>query len=194
MKEIRVAILGNVDSAKSTLVSTITYKILDDGRGSAREKVFKHKHEKETGRTSSISFRYVKINEEKYITFIDLAGHEKYLKTTIQGLNGGLADYAILVIGANMGVLKMTREHLGIIKALNVPFFVVITKLDICPPNVLERTEREITRIIKSSFKKDLVLLDEFGKNRYNPENKEVINYFKISNVTGSGLDYFRQL
>tara|TARA_B110001469_G_C9624261_1_gene311425 strand:+ start:586 stop:1806 length:1221 start_codon:yes stop_codon:yes gene_type:complete len=193
MKEIRVAILGNVDSAKSTLVSTMTYKILDDGRGSAREKVFKHKHEKETGRTSSISFRYVKINEEKYITFIDLAGHEKYFKTTIQGLNGGLADYAILVIGANMGVLKMTKEHLGIIKALNVPFFVVITKLDICPPNVLERTEREITRIIKSSFKKDLVLLDEFGKNRYNPENKEVINYFKISNVTGSGLDYFRQ-
>jgi len=193
MKEIRVAILGNVDSAKSTLVSTITYKILDDGRGSAREKVFKHKHEKETGRTSSISFRYVKINEEKYITFIDLAGHEKYLKTTIQGINGGLADYAILVIGANMGVLKMTREHLGIIKALNVPFFVVITKLDICPPNVLERTEREITRIIKSSFKKDLVLLDESGENRYNPENKEVINYFKISNVTGSGLDYFRK-
>jgi small GTP-binding protein len=193
MKEIRVAILGNVDSAKSTLVSTMTYKILDNGRGSAREKVFKHKHEKETGRTSSISFRYVKINEEKYITFIDLAGHEKYFKTTIQGLNGGLADYAILVIGANMGVLKMTKEHLGIIKALNVPFFVVITKLDICPPNVLERTEREITRIIKSSFKKDLVLLDESGENRYNPENKEVINYFKLSNVTGSGLDYFRK-
>ena len=193
MKEIRVAILGNVDSAKSTLVSTMTYKILDNGRGSAREKVFKHKHEKETGRTSSISFRYVKINEEKYITFIDLAGHEKYFKTTIQGLNGGLADYAILVIGANMGVLKMTKEHLGIIKALNVPFFVVITKLDICPPNVLERTEREITRIIKSSFNKDLVLLDETGGNRYNPENKEVINYFKLSNVTGSGLDYFRK-
>ena len=29
-------------------MSTITYKILDNGRGSAREKVFKHKHEKET--------------------------------------------------------------------------------------------------------------------------------------------------
>ena len=70
MKEIRVAILGNVDSAKSSLVSTITYKILDDSRGSARGKVFKHKHEKETGRTSSISFMYVKINEEKYITLL----------------------------------------------------------------------------------------------------------------------------
>ena len=74
MREIRIAILGNVDSAKTTLVSTITNKILDDGRGFARAKVFKHKHEQETGRTSSISFRYVKVNEEKYISFIDLMG------------------------------------------------------------------------------------------------------------------------
>ena len=66
MEEIRIAVLGNVDSAKTTLVSTITNKILDDGRGLARSKVFKHKHEKDTGRTSSISFKYVKINEEKY--------------------------------------------------------------------------------------------------------------------------------
>ncbi len=192
MKEIRVAILGNVDSGKSTLVSTITYKEKDDGRGSAREKVFKHKHEKETGRTSSISFRYVRISDEKYITFLDLAGHEKYFKTTIQGLNGGLADYAVLVVGANMGVLKMTREHLGIIKALKIPFFIVITKIDICPDNVLERTEREIGRIIEKNFKKKLVLLDEKESNIYDSFNSDTINYFKLSNVSGLGLDYFR--
>jgi len=192
MQEIRIAILGNVDSGKSTLVSTVTYKINDDGRGSAREKVFKHKHEKETGRTSDISYRYMKINENKYVTFIDLAGHEKYFKTTIQGLNGGLADYALLVVGANMGVLKMTREHLGIIKALKVPFFVVITKTDICPPNILDRTVNEISRIISRNFKKELVLLDENLNNRFNPDDQETVNYFKISNVSGQGLDYFR--
>ena len=155
MEEIRIAVLGNVDSAKTTLVSTITNKILDDGRGLARSKVFKHKHEKDTGRTSSISFKYVKINENKYITFIDLAGHEKYFKTTIHGINGGLADHAILVVGANMGVLRMTKEHLGIIKALNIPFSIVITKIDICPENVYERTYNEISKIIKRNFKKD---------------------------------------
>ena len=30
MKEIRIAVLGNVDSAKTTLVSTLTNKILDE--------------------------------------------------------------------------------------------------------------------------------------------------------------------
>ncbi len=184
MEEIRIAILGNVDSAKTTLVSTLTNKILDDGRGLARSKVFKHKHEQETGRTSSISFRYMRINDNKYISFIDLAGHEKYFKTTVHGLNGGLADYAVLVIGSNMGVLKMTREHLGIIKALNIPFFVVLTKIDICPENVLERTEREITRLIKKNFKKEVT--EDFN------DTSNKVKMFKLSNVTGVGLDSLR--
>jgi small GTP-binding protein len=185
MKEIRIAVLGNVDSAKTTLVSTLTNKILDDGRGFARSKVFKHKHEQETGRTSSISFKYMKISDEKYISFIDLAGHEKYFKTTVHGLNGGLADYAVLVIGSNMGVLKMTREHLGIIKALNIPFFIVLTKIDICPENVLERTKNEITRLINKNFKKQITEdITDTDKNK--------VKLFKLSNVTGNGLDTFR--
>tara|TARA_B100000123_G_C25737528_1_gene432208 strand:- start:1678 stop:2880 length:1203 start_codon:yes stop_codon:yes gene_type:complete len=189
--------MGNVDSAKSTLISTITNRILDDGRGSARKKVFKHKHEQETGRTSDISFRYIKVNENKYVTFIDLAGHEKYFKTTIHGINGGLADYAILLVGANMGVLKMTREHLGIIKALQIPFCVVLTKIDICPKNVLERTRREITKIIKRNFNRDLVLqknecLESIDKSFEKLNLNEELKMFELSNVTGEGLDYFR--
>lgn len=194
MEEIRICVMGNVDSAKSTLISTLTNKILDDGRGLARKKVFKHKHEQESGRTSDISFKYMKVNQEKYITFIDLAGHEKYFKTTIKGINGGLADFAIILVGANMGVLKMTKEHLGIIKALKIPFCVALTKIDICPEHVLERTTREISRIINRNFNKELVLQDPLqtiNLTAFNP--KEPIKMFRISNVTGHGLDCFRQ-
>lgn len=52
--EVRVAIIGNVDSGKSTMVGVMTRSMLDDGRGLARSKVFKHGHEEATGRTSSI--------------------------------------------------------------------------------------------------------------------------------------------
>lgn len=194
MEEIRICVMGNVDSAKSTLISTLTHRILDDGRGLARKKVFKHKHEQESGRTSDISFKYIKVNPEKYITFIDLAGHEKYFKTTIHGINGGLADFAILLIGANMGVLKMTKEHLGIIKALKIPFCVVLTKIDICPEPVLERTTREITRIISRNFSKELVLQSPNQTiNLTTFNSQEPIKMFRISNVTGHGLDSFRQ-
>lgn len=37
--EIRVAIIGNVDSGKSTMVGVLTRSVLDDGRGAARSKV-----------------------------------------------------------------------------------------------------------------------------------------------------------
>ena len=55
-----VAVAGSVDSGKSTLVAILTHgaggaPLLDNGRGSARMAVFRHKHEIESGRTSSIS-------------------------------------------------------------------------------------------------------------------------------------------
>ena len=54
------AVAGSVDSGKSTLVAILTHgaggaALLDNGRGSARMAVFRHKHEIESGRTSSIS-------------------------------------------------------------------------------------------------------------------------------------------
>lgn len=38
-QEVRVAIIGNVDSGKSTMVGVLTRSMLDDGRGLARSKV-----------------------------------------------------------------------------------------------------------------------------------------------------------
>ncbi|CAF3392206.1 unnamed protein product [Rotaria sp. Silwood2] len=52
--EVRVAVTGNVDAGKSTLLGVLTHGMLDDGRGIARQKLFRHKHEAETGRTSSV--------------------------------------------------------------------------------------------------------------------------------------------
>ena len=53
-QEVRVSVLGNVDAGKSTLLSVLTHGQLDDGRGLARQKLFRHKHEIESGRTSSV--------------------------------------------------------------------------------------------------------------------------------------------
>ncbi|XP_076638625.1 GTP-binding protein 1 isoform X2 [Colletes latitarsis] len=113
--EIRVAVVGNVDAGKSTLLGVLTHGELDNGRGLARQKLFRHKHEAETGRTSSVgndilgfdsvgnvvnkpehgSLDWVKICEKssKVITFIDLAGHERYLKTTVFGMTGHAPDF-----------------------------------------------------------------------------------------------------
>ena len=49
---------------------------------------------------------------------------------------------ALLVVGANMGVQVMTREHISIACALQLPIAVVVTKVDICPQPVLKTTRQ----------------------------------------------------
>ncbi len=45
----------------------------------------------------------------KVVTFIDLAGHEKYLKTTIFGMTGHAPDFCMLMVGSNAGIIGMTK-------------------------------------------------------------------------------------
>lgn len=75
---------------------------------------------------------------------MDLCGHEKYLKTTMFGLTGLLPDYAMIIIGLNMGISRMTWEHLGLVFYLKIPFFVVLTKIDLCPDNIYKETINDL--------------------------------------------------
>lgn len=43
----------------------------------------------------------------KVVTLVDLAGHERYFKTTAYGLTGHLPDYACLIVSANNGPLYL---------------------------------------------------------------------------------------
>ena len=86
------------------------------------------------------------------VNLVDLCGHEKYLKTTIVGMVGMVPEYTLIVVGANAGLSKMTKEHLGIALALEIPFFIVITKIDMVDKETLKKTIFEIKKIMKASF------------------------------------------
>ncbi|KDO28424.1 hypothetical protein SPRG_06661 [Saprolegnia parasitica CBS 223.65] len=103
-KQVRVSVIGSVESGKSTLIGVLTRGCLDDGHGLARMQVFRHLHEVEDGRTSSISEQIMGVTKDgkickfntlesrhassiesqshKLVMFSDLAGHERYLKIT----------------------------------------------------------------------------------------------------------------
>ncbi|KAK6638253.1 GTP-binding protein 1 [Polyplax serrata] len=216
--EIRVAVVGNVDAGKSTLLGVLTHGELDNGRGYARQKLFRHKHEQETGRTSSVgndilgfdnkgnvvnnpehgSLDWVKICERssKVITFIDLAGHERYLKTTVFGMTGHAPDFGMLMIGANAGVVGMTKEHLGLALALSVPVFAVVTKIDMCPPNVLQDTLRLLVRVLKSPGCRKVPVMvktaDDVITTATNFVSERLCPIFQVSNVNGENLDLLK--
>ncbi|KAI5457626.1 P-loop containing nucleoside triphosphate hydrolase protein [Mariannaea sp. PMI_226] len=217
--ETRIAVVGNVDAGKSSMLGVLVKGDLDDGRGKARVNLFRHKHEIETGRTSSVGMEIMgfdtkgnvihsdtpgrKLSWEdigkrsaKVITFTDLAGHEKYLRTTVFGLLSSSPNYCLLMVAANNGLIGMSKEHLGIALALNVPVMVVVTKIDICPPNILEETITQITKIMKSPGARKI---PTFIKNREECINtatqfvsQRICPVFLVSNVTGENLDLVR--
>lgn len=54
---------------------------------------------------------------------------ERYFKTTLYGLSGCAPDYVMLMVGGNAGLIGMSKEHLGVALALNVPIAVCVTKV-----------------------------------------------------------------
>ncbi len=141
---------------------------------------------------------WTKIIEEssKVLTFIDLGGHEKYLKTTLFGLTGHQPDYVLLVVGANMGIVGMTKEHLGIALALKVPIIIVITKIDICPEHILKQTLDELTKLLKlpGSNKIPIIIRNEDDAivSSKNLLSRRIAPIFLASSVTGENLDLLK--
>ena len=172
MNSYNISFTGAVDSGKSTLISVLKNNILDDGKGLARTKVVKHNHELISGRTSCVSYNTTTINNNIF-TFIDLAGHEKYLKNTMYGLNLNL-DAMFLIISANNGISVMTKEHFNLTRALQIPIFIIINKVDMCPENVLNNTLNDLSKLVESKIggQKKLYFVEE-NDNIDNLENNQ---------------------
>ncbi len=193
MRELRIAVLGNVDAGKSSLTGVLTKNVLDDGRGYARSLVSQFTHERETGKTSSVTQNFSKDDGGNVVVYIDLAGHEKYLKTTLHGMTGFFPDYAMVVVGGNMGVTDITKEHINVAIALNVPFMIVITKVDIAPAHVMERTKRHIEEIIRDRLKRKTVVYMTDENVETLTQLRRWIPIFTVSNKTGDGIDLLRR-
>ncbi|PWN28593.1 P-loop containing nucleoside triphosphate hydrolase protein [Jaminaea rosea] len=221
--EIRVACVGNVDAGKSTTLGVLTRGGLDDGRGKARVNLFRHKHEIETGRTSSVgmellgltakgehvmsaagskeegrklSWEEVCSRSAKIVNFLDLAGHERYLRTTIGGLTANVPEYGMLMVGANAGLIGMSKEHLGVALALSIPVFITVTKIDMCPPQILEATIKQLTKVLKSpGCRKTPVFVETMEQVvdcALRLSKERICPIFQISNVTGHNIPLLR--
>lgn len=182
VQDVRLCMLGDVGSGKSTLVGVLISGNLDDGKGLARMNVFRHRHEVESGRSSSISRQLLGFDEKgnvtnssanmtgdwqeivqdssKVLTFLDLAGSESYLKTTMFGLVGQSPDYALVAVSALDGLPKMMKEHLGLCLALHIPLFIVLTKADEAPQDRVQATLQALTDMLdKLGLDKKVVVI-----------------------------------
>src|SRR3984885_13598730 len=76
------------------------------------------KEEKARGVTIDLGFAYLPIKDGPVLGFVDVPGHERFVRTMVAGASG--IDFALLVVAADEGLKPQTLEHLAIIDLLGV--------------------------------------------------------------------------
>ncbi len=113
-----VATAGHVDHGKSTLVLALTG--MDPDRFA---------EEKARGLTIDLGFAWTTLPSGRRVTFVDVPGHERFIKNMLAGVGG--IDAALLVVAADEGPMPQTAEHLAILDLLGVERgLVVLSKQD----------------------------------------------------------------
>src|ERR1700757_4248120 len=91
-------------------------------------------------------------NETKLkLGFIDVPGHERFVRNMLAGVGG--MDLVLMVIAADESIKPQTREHFEICRLLSIPRGItVITKADLVDEDTLSVVRMEIEDFVKGSF------------------------------------------
>jgi elongation factor 1-alpha len=211
-----VGTAGHVDHGKSTLVGSLVTGTADDGDGATRAYLDVQPHEVERGLSADLSYAVYGFDDEgpvhvrnpnrkadraevvetsdRLVSFVDTVGHEPWLRTTIRGLVGQKLDYGLLVVAADDGPTRTTREHLGVLLATDLPTIVAITKTDAVSEERVQEVEREVERLLRDVDKSPLrvarhgvdAAIDEIGE--------RVVPIVTTSAITMEGLDTLDEL
>ena len=157
-----IATAGHIDHGKSTLVKAITG--IDTDR---------LPEEKKRGMSIDLGFAYQSLENGRTLGFVDVPGHEKFIKNMLAGVTG--IDFAMLIIAADDGPMPQTVEHLAILDLLGVSDGIVaLTKID----RVSEERLREVTVEISNTIEGTCF---------------EKSDIFPVSSTTSDGVQEIRE-
>src|SRR5258706_2697515 len=152
---------GHVDQGKTARVKALTGVDCD-----------RLKEEKARGVTIDLGFAYLPIEDGRLLGFVDVPGHERFVRTMLAGATG--IDFALLVVAADEGFKPQTMEHLAIVDLLGVgQGLVVLSKADLATPQRLAEVAAELRPAIAGTV-------------------LEAAEALPVSAVTGQGLDALR--
>jgi selenocysteine-specific elongation factor len=162
MKNIIIGTAGHIDHGKTALVGALTG--IDTDR---------LKEEKQRGISIDLGFAHMAISENVRLGFVDVPGHERFIKNMLAGVGG--IDLVLFVIAADESIKPQTREHFDICRLLGLRHgIVVLTKSDLADADLLELVRLEVDEFVRGSFL----------------ENAPVI---AVSSTTGAGIAELRK-
>jgi selenocysteine-specific elongation factor len=157
-----VATAGHVDHGKTLLVKALTGVDTD-----------RLPEEKKRGLTIDLGFAYHDLGNGELTGFVDVPGHEKFIRTMLAGVSG--IDFVVFVVAADDGTMPQTAEHLAIMDQLGIRHGVVaLTKIDRVSPSRVVEVNNEISALISNTSLCDAPIVP-------------------LSAMTGEGIDTLRE-
>ena len=139
MSHFVIGTAGHIDHGKTSLVRSLTGRETD-----------RLTEEKRRGITIELGFAPWTLPNGARASIVDVPGHERLVRTMVAGAAG--LDLAMLVIAADDGVMPQTREHLDILRLLNVTHgLTVITKRDLVDEELLELAIEDIRETLEGT-------------------------------------------
>src|ERR1700693_125232 len=161
MKNIIVGTAGHIDHGKTALVKALTGIDAD-----------RLEEEKRRGITIDIGFAHLQLTPQLRLGFIDVPGHERFVKNMLAGVGG--TDLVLFVIAAEESIKPQTREHFDICRLLGIRNgIIVLTKSDLADPDFIELVRLEADEFVRGSFLEGAPMV-------------------AVSSTTGAGLNELR--
>lgn len=157
-----VATAGHIDHGKTTLVKALTGVDTD-----------RLPEEKARGISIDLGFAYWQPDAATTIGFVDVPGHERFIRNMLAGVCG--IDFVLLIVAADDGVMPQTIEHLHIVDLLDVKRgAAVITKTDRVAPERVAEVCADVRALLADT-------------------ELAAIPVLPVSAVSGAGLDALRK-
>ena len=140
---------GHIDHGKSSLVKRLTG--IDPDRW---------EEEKKRGMTIDIGFAEMTLPSGKLVGFIDVPGHEKFIKNMVAGATG--FGIVLFVVAADDGIMPQSIEHLHIMDSLNIKKgIIVLSKTDLVEDEeLLELLHDDIHEAVTGTFLEDAPIMN----------------------------------
>jgi selenocysteine-specific elongation factor len=131
---------GHIDHGKTAVIHALTG--IDTDRLA---------EEKRRGISIDLGFAHLALPDGRDISFIDVPGHERFVKNMLAGAAGIQA--VLLVVAADESVKPQTREHFDICRLLGIKHgIIVLTKADLASPDQIAETTEDIKTLCAGSF------------------------------------------
>lgn len=129
---------GHIDHGKTSLIRALTGVDTD-----------RLPEEQKRGITIELGFAHLEIPPHRF-GVVDVPGHERFVRNMLAGATG--MDAVLLVVAADDSIKQQTREHLEILKILQLPCGVIaLTKCDLVDADWLDLVEEEVRDLVQGT-------------------------------------------